>query len=500
MIYTGDEMRYLDNYTIKNKGVSSILLMENAAEEIFKKIKKNVPSFKKTSSVTIVSGTGNNGGDGLALARLMQSEGYKVKTVITGSQDKMTSDTAKNYRRLSETGAEICFYGELKGKAVRKILDSSDYIIDGIFGSGLDREVTGEIKELMELINSSEGVTISIDIPSGIMGNSGKAAGIAVKADFTVVVEALKTGNLLNDAADHSGEILVTDSIGIDRAGAANDKELLTSELVGKMKCRRKNSHKYDFGKLLVTGGAPGMTGAPLLCAMAGLRTGCGLSAAAIHQDVCQYTNNPWPQLMVFFYNNKWEYEKMLDKTKAVVFGPGLGQEEKYDEVLIQVLERNIPVVIDADGIFRLNSIRDKVKIDNNKIIITPHTGEIAKLFRITAAEVEEDPVCFVKLAVQTYNVSVILKGPCTIIADEGKMFFSYKPNSGMATAGSGDVLSGIVGGLLAQGYSVMDAMKKGVYLHSTAGYIAAEEKNEWSMTAVDILDNIHCAIEELGT
>lgn len=240
------------------------------------------------------------------------------------------------------------------------------------------------------------------------------------------------------------------------------------------------------------------MTGAPLLAGMAALKSGCGLSVVLNDEKTRAYTMNPWPELIVESYQEESDFLSHFDKCSCVVFGPGMGRNNSHSNLLLALIKRNIPIVLDADGIELLNEIRDQISLEKAKVIITPHYGELARLFRVKSTDVKKDPIYFAKSAAESYQVDVILKGAATIIVDSDSIKIHSGAESALATAGTGDVLSGILAGLIAQGYSKKEALPLAVHLHFLAGCSAAEQKTSWSTTAGDVIDNLNVAIKEI--
>jgi NAD(P)H-hydrate epimerase len=497
-IYTAEEMKAIDANTVMGNEDKSLELMENAAKSIYQILSDRIAGKKKHKNMLVVCGKGNNGGDGLALARMLGNDGFNVKVLIAATESILSRDAAIELKRLKISNDDILFLHNTEKSKLEEIINESDLIIDAIFGTGFKGEIGEDLWVVIEEINKSKAAVISVDIPSGLDGNTGRASEKAVKADYTIVVDSLKTGNLLGEAADYNGEIIVGDDIGLDKSHAPVDKILLSGKIAGKMKKRKASGHKYDFGNLVVAGGSVGMTGAPLISAKAGLESGCGLSTVLIGKEAYGHCHSPWPEVMIKPYENEEDFDLLIEKASAVVFGPGLGMDEKYDKILLRILKKQLPVVVDADGILRLNRIRDQLILKEQNLILTPHCGEMAKLFRVKTKDVLNNPIYFVKSAVECYNAVVVLKGPCTLVGDKSGLWFFYKPNSGMATGGSGDVLAGIIGGLNAQGYNVLESAKKGVVIHGNAGNMAKIEKNEWGMCATDIINNIYKGIEPL--
>lgn len=474
--------------------------MEIAGGKIYDCILQEKKIDPEGDFITIVSGTGNNGGDSLVVARHLLQAGYKnLNIVVVGNSNHLTEETAINLERLKNLKAPIYYYEEESFyQSYKKIIMQSTIIIEGIFGIGLNREIEGIRFHAVETIDQSSAYVISIDIPSGIQGDNGKIAGIAIHADFTVVVHTYKIGNLLNDAKDTHGKCKIVD-IGIIEEGVIPYRGVLQEKDVkGKFKKRKHNSHKYDYGAVLTIGGSVGMTGAPCMSAYAALRIGSGLSSIATHEECISYMQNAHPEIMMRPYRSQKDIKEAMHKKNAIAFGPGLGRKEDFHfAILEQLLQKDIPIIIDADGLYYLKSRLSKIR-EENQIIITPHYGEMAMLLDTTSESIGKDPLGAARKIVETYNITLLLKGTTTIIAQRDEMYFHPFGNPGMATAGSGDVLTGMLLGLAGQGFTPLESCMIGAYLHSLAGDYAAEEIGEHSMIATDMIKFLPQAIKTL--
>ncbi len=492
-VLTTDEMRILDRETCERKGISSLELMELAGKNLFECLIDECNLEKNQDKICIISGVGNNGGDGLVVARYLMNHQYQVQIVIVGNSDYLTEEAKTNIERLKAMDAQI-FYLKDNDKLdiYRDIIENCSFIVDAIFGIGLSRGVEGIYYHAIDIINKSRTFVFSIDIPSGINGNNGNAEKIAVMASFTAIVQNYKIGNLLNDAKDYHGKIKLLD-IGILQEKISSNRFLQYEKpLLKLLKKRKNNTHKYHYGSVLTIGGNNGMTGAPLMSAYAALKTGSGLSTIAINESYINRINQLYPEIMIRCYYNDADIMNHLDKKDVISFGPGLGRNNHVNyNILKRLLKKDIPLVIDADGLFYLKSLLNKMD-DHKKIIVTPHIGEMAMLLDIDTKEVISNPIDAVRKLTDNFNITVVLKGPCTIIAHKNNMFFSHSGNPGMATAGSGDVLTGIIASLVGQGFDLLKACQLGVVIHSKAGNYAKETYGEYSMIATDIVENIY--------
>lgn len=493
-VYTVEEMRERDLRTLRDQGMETLELVEKAAREIFDVLTSSICPQLEGKQFLILCGKGNNGADGLALAKLLQEEGARTLVVWTSPLEGW----AGAGKILADSWEDGMYLKEVPQALLGQWLEESDYIVDGILGTGCSHPVEGDLYEIIDRINESPVPVISLDIPSGLDGNNGIPWGNAVQAEHTIVVDSFKTGNLLGESCDYAGNLLVTQALGLWRDPDPVYVKTRITEEDQYLPPRSQAAHKYDFGKLTVVGGARGMSGAPVMAAMAGLRTGCGLSSILSYGDWEASISGCNLELMVDSFGDEEELLGKLGKTTAVVFGPGTMYREKDMGLLERVIQSGIPVVVDGGAIEALNGLRDRIQLSAHRVIATPHAGEMARLFRVTSKEVLKDPLYFVEAFLESYQTDLILKGPCTLVASGREICFAYGPNSGMATAGSGDVLAGLVGGFLAQGYSSMDAMKNGALVHQIAGRQASEKYGERSMTATDILDSVHVGVRAL--
>lgn len=499
-VLTTEEMRKLDEYTCKKKGISSLELMETAGRKIYECILQEKEIDPRTDKIIIVSGTGNNGGDSLVVARHLIEKGLKnLDIIIIGNLEHLTEETKTNLKRLKRLNAKMYYFTDYDFyQDYKELIEKSTIIVEGIFGIGLNRDIEGIRYQAIDEINKSNAYTISIDIPSGIQGDNGLIAGIGVKADLTLIVHTYKVGNLLNDAKDTHGKCRIVDIGILEDQFTPNQFLLQKKEIENQLKKRKHNTHKYDYGAVLTIGGSTGMTGAPLMSAYAALRTGSGLSTIALHEKYLENIYNIYPEIMIRPYQNEEEFQEILQKKKAIAFGPGLGRKnEDHFYTLECLLKTDLPMVIDADGLYYFKELLDKVKKENN-IIITPHYGEMAMLLDTTSQRIKEDPVIAAKQLAQKYSIIVLLKGTTTLIVKKDTTYFHSLGNPGMATAGSGDVLTGILLSLLGQGLKPIGACEVGTMIHSLAGDLAAKEMGEYSMIATDIIRYIPQVLKQL--
>ncbi|MDC0558979.1 NAD(P)H-hydrate dehydratase [Candidatus Izimaplasma bacterium] len=488
-IVTAYEMKQLDNLTIDKKNISSLELMIRAG----KLMSKHICQFGlcgSTERVLLVAGVGNNGGDALVIASEMISNGFVPNILLVGPESKQTKESLTIWNKLKDLLLGHYRIDDIKDVNKYNILfNEASIIIDGLFGTGLTKEVKGYHREIIERINNSYAKVISLDIPSGLNADNGLVSGIAVKASDTLVVQNFKTGNFLNDAVDYTGKLHLLD-IGILQLDFPTRTNLLqVNYLRKKIPERIQNTHKYHYGNILTIGGSKGMMGAPILSGYAALRTGSGLSHVIYNEKYLHHIQNPYPTLMIDTYEDIKEIS--IDKISTVIFGPGLGKKDDINKTILKrLIEHKIPLIVDADGVLYLKEIllTDKA---HPSIVVTPHYGEMAQLLDLTSKEIELDPIKYAKEISLKYGITVVLKGVTTIITNYEETYLSNNGNPGMATAGSGDVLCGVIGSLLGRGFSSLEASKLGVLIHSQAANIAAKELGQESLVASDIIHYI---------
>jgi len=475
------EMKEFELHTRESLGISEIELMSRAGSKLVKDFIERVKPNSK-NNITIFAGTGNNGGDALVMAIELLKIGYKPDIFVVGDTPKAT-DSFMHYYDLAgkiniiSNASELEFYQE--------DITNSDIIIDGILGIGITREVTGYRSDLIKYINDSDTVVYSIDMPSGLNPENGIVLGIAVEATYTGIVGFYKLGNLLHDALDYHGDSKVLD-IGIIQKYPLNRSYIDINDYDLNLLRRKHNSNKYTFGLGVYVGGRKSMMGSIQMSAMSGLKTGLGIAVVLSDLKDNIFTQF-YPEIIV--ENNVGEdVMRLLNKAACVVFGPGISVNNKdHREILNYLLDSNIPLLIDATG-FKYLDLTKKYK--NKNIVLTPHVGELARMLAVKTEDINKDSYKYIK-KLTNKGFNVILKGQCTIIATKDRVRYLQARNPGLGTAGSGDVLSGIVGAYLATN-DVFNAMVSGVVTHSRAGLIAKDNYGEISLVASNIIDSIH--------
>lgn len=498
----GDQAKNLDRYTIETFGMQSLILMERAAYEVAACIRGWSQNRRR---VFVMAGTGNNGADGLAAARILCQWGYQVEVLVVGKTEKATSEWVYQ-KMLLDRLPVICHTGE---EAVN-IPGDCDCYVDALFGIGLKREITGNYREVisrfMEAAGSSgEHLTVAVDISSGICAKTGAVYGIAVKADITVSFGYGKTGQILYPGAAYTGELRVVD-IGLDEEGLKHINEpvrmMEKQDAKRMLPIRDSGGNKGSFGTVLVVAGAAGMAGAACFAAEAAYRTGAGLVRVftdPVNHMVLQ-TRLPEAVLLQHSADTILLPEAAMQRVKAIVVGPGLSVSAEAEQILDQILNlgSDVPVVIDADGLNLL--ARKGLFCLGKNVVLTPHLGEMSRLLGCSIAAIRENGLIeSARMLHKRTGAIVVCKDARTVICcGEEQIYINATGNDGMATGGSGDVLSGMIAGLIAQGADPSNAAILGAYLHGIAGDKAAEQIGRNGMLATDILRMIPQAVRSV--
>ena len=508
---TAAQMRELDKQAIQERGIPSIDLMERAAEGVAKAALEFLPMRPGKCRAAVFCGAGNNGGDGIAAARMLFLKGVRVRAFLVGNYEKMTPDALEETRRLSECGVELEPYApdDLSQSSWAR---SSHVLIDAIFGVGLSREIAPDsvYAAAIQLMNECPGAVVAADIASGVEADSGRVLGFAVKADKTITFTFKKVGQTVGEGALLSGDVEVWE-IGIPEDLQA--QVICPAQTVEQdyakdaLPPRKADGHKGTFGKLLVVGGAVGYTGAPYLTASAAVRSGCGLVFLGVPQSIWEaeavkcVSAMPFPlpdKNGMLSYKALQNITEKLDACDVLALGPGLGRTVQTERLVWELLRRTEkPVVLDADGINALEGHIDVLDQRRGRVtILTPHDGEFA---RIGGDLSHGDRIRAAKEFAMAHGCVLVLKGHRTITATpEGNVLVNTTGNSGLAKGGSGDVLTGMIASLLAQGATPVQAAALGVWMHGRAGDLAAERRTEYAMTPADVIESLPEVFKEL--
>lgn len=494
-IVTGKVSKQVDGYCISQIGIPSLVLMERAALSVVNEIIRIGNDRKR---ILIVCGTGNNGADGLAIARILNEKLYQSDIVIIGNTDKASDEFMTQLKINNKLGIKYENISESE-ENILNVIQSYDIIVDAIFGIGLSREIKGIYKNVIECINKNKGYKIAVDIPSGLCSNSGKVLGVAIKANKTVTFGTLKTGLLLCEARDYSGKLVVA-KIGFpefvyDQISQDNHDPLISAyeqKDIAMIPQRSQVSNKGDFGKVLVIAGSENMCGAAYFSAKAAYRTGAGIVEILTHTNNLSTIKASLPEAIIKDYNtiSKEEFDKELQHKSVIVIGPGLSVSERTKQLLKATLKANCPIIIDADGLNTISQFRTLLPMIRENIIVTPHIKEMSRLIQKDSQYIKENILdCAYEFSTK-YNCVTVLKDCSTVIANpKGNLFINTSGNSGMATGGSGDVLTGVIAGLISCKLPIYEAAPLGVYLHGLAGNEAASNISEYSMMASDLID-----------
>lgn len=476
-IYTVEAVRRIDRAAIDG-GIKGYVLMTRAAEAALRAARERFPDARRWQ---VVCGSGNNAGDGYVLARLAAQQGIAVSVLAVCPPDRLQGDAESAYMDFFASGGSLGLWeGKLDGEA--------DLLIDALLGSGLSRDLDGDIAAAVDAINAHAAPVVALDMPTGLHGDSGKVLGRAVVAQLTVSFVGLKKGLLLGDGPAHTG-VLVFAGLGIPaepRQSAAPCMRRMTGALVREaLPPRQRSAHKGDFGHLLIVGGGPGMPGAARLAGEAALRTGAGRVSLAVHPSNTAGIVAGRPELMCHGVEGRDDLGHLLGAADVVALGPGLGGSDWARSLFEAALATDRPVVVDADGLNLLAAAPGR----RTDWVLTPHPGEAARLLGCTAADIQADRIGALARLVDAYGGTGVLKGAGTLVSSaDGPAWFCTAGNPGMAAAGMGDVLTGIIAALRAQGLPAERAAAVGVEVHARAGDRAAS-RGERGTLAGDLME-----------
>lgn len=541
-IFTAEEMAALDKAAIEGLGIPGMVLMESAARGVFRTAidmlgwnygasvplpagmnasqcgdhcdcSPNLPPrfIAPGRNIKIFCGKGNNGGDGLAVARMLDSAGAFVEVILLCSGDELTGDAKKNYDLAMELEIDIIENAEEEDFFID---DDCDLVIDALLGTGMKGAVRGKVADAIEEINQSGCPVLSIDIPSGVEGSTGRVNGPAIYANSTATMAGLKRGLLFSPGREHAGEVTVVD-IGtpakIIKESAPYLWQIEPDDIFGRLPFRPVDTHKGEAGRIFIIAGSPGMTGAACMSAEACMKSGAGLVVLGIPKSLNPIVEVKLTEAMSLPLcetedgslspDSEDKIKTQIEWASAVAIGPGISRYKdtlEFVRKLIKEIDR--PVVIDADALFALAEKPESLKHLPQKSILTPHLGEFARLINKTVDKVKEQRIELAREKAIKWKTVIILKGsPSIIAAPDGQVYVNSTGNPGMATGGVGDVLTGILAALLGAGIIPEDAAIAGTFLHGLAGNMASAEKGVLGMTATDIISKLHEVFKEYG-
>ena len=494
-ILTGKQMRESDLFTINQIGLPSMVLMERAALKVVEFMEHEKVDFSK---VLILCGSGNNGGDGYAIARLLHLKGHPVEICFLGNENSRTEENRKqkeivSYYQIPMISLE---FDKLSVNAMKN--KEYSVIIDAIFGTGLKRDITGCYYDVINWANNTNSVKVAVDIPSGINDSTGAIMGIAFQADITVAIAFEKRGHVLYPGADYVGKICIAD-IGITFEELSKDEVVTKAyeelDLKYNYPKRPANSHKGTYGKVLMIVGSKGMSGAAYLSAKAAYAVGAGLVQIYTSEDNRIVLQQLLPEAIITSYEeyDQLQLHKLLNWADVIGIGSGLGISVCSFKIVEQTMkEAACPCIIDADALNIISENIEWLKDLKQRSVITPHLKEMSRLLKCSVKELSDHKADYLMDFIHTYQVICILKDARTWIAKKDEdMYLNLSGNASMAKAGSGDVLTGIVAGIAAQNVELYAAAAMGVYLHGLAGDAARNKKGNYSVLATDIIDGI---------
>jgi NAD(P)H-hydrate epimerase len=500
-LYTADEMRALDAWAIEEQGVPSLDLMERAAAEVTSVVTERAPQ----GTVAVVCGKGNNGGDGLAVTRMLAEHGIQARALLLWPAEELRGDARVNYDRLVDAG---CDADEVEPAAISDALAGAALIIDAILGTGFEGTPREPADGAIEAVNRAGSPVIAIDVPSGVNASTGSVDGAAVRADVTVTFQAAKTGLWISPGKEHAGRVVVAD-IGIPREGRMSPTSgLIRREAVEAIPRRAAASTKFSSGSVLVIGGSLGLTGAVAMSCEGAMRAGAGWVRAAVPASLNEIFEVKLTEVMSVpladdgGHLRKDAVEAALDaadRADCVALGPGLGRDPEALDAAIAVMDGvQVPLLIDADGLFALaEADLERVAGRRAPTVLTPHAGELARLLATDSGDIAAARLGKVREAARRANAIVVLKGDDTLVADPGGWLgVSPGGSPALATAGTGDVLSGVIAAFMAKGVEPFTAVCAGVRAHVDAGRIAAQRIGVAdSVIATDVIAAIPAAL-----
>lgn len=516
-ILTAEEIRQIDRTSSETFNIPSITLMENAGMCVVEAMGARVEDLD-TSSVVILCGKGNNGGDGFVVARQLIGRDCFPSVFLFAETDAVSGDARANLDILTSIGhPPVVIRNREDWDRERLALGDVEIVVDGLLGTGLSKPVEGFLGEVVQSLDEDfpQAMVVSIDVPSGCAADTGDLAGPVVQADLTVTLFAAKFCLVFPPANQAAGEVVIAD-IGNPHELLESDAHqvelLLDDSFPEALWSREEDSHKGDYGKILIIGGSRGKTGAAAMAGHAALVAGAGLVTVGVPESVMgivagympEFMTEPLPETDAGTLSalNYGRIEELIEGKSLVALGPGIGRHPETDELISEVVSRiEVPLVLDADGLNAFVGRVDKLQGGDNPIIITPHPGEMARLLERSTADVSRNRLAVAGEFAKQQNVYVVLKGFRTVIAcPDGRAYVNSTGNPGMATAGSGDVLTGMIAGILGQPHlgTFEERLCLAVYLHGLAGDVAVSELGEETLVATDLIEFLSDAWAEL--
>lgn len=476
-VVTIDEMRKIEHLTFSSKNIDSFTLMTNVGKAIYKKFRKEF----SVNRMLIVAGPGNNGGDALVFGEQAFKDEMVLEVLMVGRKDKQSKESILMTKRYQDKGIPISFVKTNEEfESYISTLKEVDVIIDGLFGIGLSKDVGGLYKDVIEWINRQNTQVLSIDIPSGLHADTGIIMGVAVDATMTYTIEVIKQGMLLEDGLDVVGKLSIVDG---EMADYDSGKYLLENFLSPPK--RRHNTHKYHYKNVLTIGGQKGVMGAITLAGYSALVSGAGLSTVATNIVDESRLIQAYPELMYESIDSIKDLEIITKKKDAILFGLGMRNITEFEQIVFNfITDLSTPIILDAGGI---ELLKTKKKLQNKRVVITPHYGEFSKLMNVEVSMIKQDPLFYIHQCIKQYDCEIILKGPSTIYARKDSIIYANQGTPVLAKAGSGDVLAGIILTYVARDFP----LEQGILLHMLSGKNASQSSHIESVLASDIIAKI---------
>lgn len=512
-VVTAQEMRQIDERAIREYGIPGVVLMENAGLQVVRAMEKRYPDLRRRR-VALLAGKGNNGGDGWVIARHLHNAGVSVKTFLLAQRDQVGGDARVNLEIALRIGLPMEEIATSEGLSrLREGLGDCQILVDALLGTGIASPLEGFYREVASLVNSLGLPVVAVDIPSGLSSDTGEILGEHIRAELTVTFALPKRGQLLYPAATQVGELVVADISIPAKAIAEVDLkvDLLTQEEIQRhLRPRDPEANKGHFGHVLVVAGSAGKTGAAAMASYSALRAGAGLVSLALPKSLSGTMETTYPEVMTIPLPETAEetidlaardrVAELLPGMKVLVIGPGITTHPRTAGFLREVLKgARLPTVVDADGLNNLVGHLLLLRETSAPLILTPHPGEMSRLTGIPIAAIQRDRIEVAREFAVEHQVILVLKGARTVIADpEGRVYLNPTGNPGMATGGTGDILSGMIGGLVAQGTGLLEGVLTAVYLHGLAGDLAVQKVGEICLVATDLLASLPDAIRRV--
>lgn len=504
-LVTVAQMREMDRATIEDYGLPGLVLMENAGRAVAEAVAQLLP--ESGGRVLVLAGKGNNGGDGFVAGRHLAGQGREVTVMLFCAAEDLTGDAATNCHYARKIGLTVIEQPD--EAAVAGALKLADVVVDAMLGTGVRGEVTGRLREIIELVAHCAAPVVAVDLPSGLDGDTGAVLGAAVPADVTVTFGYAKTGLVQYPGKAYCGKLRVAD---IGLPPVLGEFPAVNTQLTEARDCalflprRRPEAHKGDAGRVLVVAGSPGLTGAAVLAGNGAARAGAGLVTVGVPQPLQPVVAAKLTEVMTVGLPATAEHAlgpeavsevlEWADRVDAVALGPGLSQQPGVAP-LVQTLVRQLPVplVVDADALNALAGHTDALRHRSGATVVTPHPGELSRLLGLSVAQIQADRLGAARSAAVQLDCVVVLKGAATVVADPSEQaWINSTGNPGMASGGMGDVLTGVIAALLAGGANALEAAVAGVYLHGMAGDLAAADLGPRGLLAGDLLERLPAA------